>query len=186
MSVQSIGMPVRREEDLRLLKGKGRYVDDVREANEAHGYVLRSPHAHARIAALDVRRARAASGVLCVLTGEDLARRGLGTLMPAVRRRRRNGAPAFVCPQPLLASDRVRYVGDQVAFIVAESVNQAKDAAELIDIDYEPLPAVVGAEEALAPGAPAVWDDNPGNEAFFHEVGDRSAVDAAFAKADHD
>jgi len=185
MGVQAIGMPVRREEDFRLLKGKGRYVDDVREANEAHGYVLRSPHAHARFAGFDVRRARAASGVLAVLTGEDLARRGLGTLMPAVRRRRRNGAPAFVCPQPLLAGGRVRYVGDPVAFIVAESVYQAKDAAELIDIDYELLPAVVGAEAALAPGAPALWDGNPGNEAFFHEVGDRSAVDSAFAKADH-
>src|SRR5271169_4763346 len=183
MGVQSIGMPVRREEDFRLLRGKGRYVDDVREANEAHGYVLRSPHARARITALDVRRVRAAPGMLCVLTGEDLARRGLGTLLPAVRRRRRNGAPAFVCPQPLLAGDRVRYVGDPVAFIVAESVNQAKDAAELIDIDYEVLPAVVGAEAVLAPGAPAVWEANPSNEAFFHEIGNRSAVDAAFAKA---
>jgi len=185
MGVQAIGMPVRREEDFRLLRGKGRYVDDVRAANEAHGYVLRSPHAHARIAALDAGRARAAVGVLCVLTGLDLARRGLGTLMPAVRRRCRNGAPAFVCPQPLLADDRVRYVGDPVAFIVAESVNQAKDAAELIAVEYEVLPAVVRAEAALAAGAPAVWDDNPGNEAFFHEVGDRAEVDSAFAKADH-
>src|SRR5215469_10706859 len=185
MGVQSIGMPVRREEDFRLLRGKGRYVDDVREPNEGQGYVLRSLHAHARILALDVGRARAAPGVLCVLTGADLRRRGLGTLMPAVRRRRRSGSPAFVCPQPLLASERVRYVGDPLAFIVAESVNQAKDAAELIDIDYELLPAVIGAEAALAPGAPAVWDENPGNEAFFHEVGDRSAVDSAFAKADH-
>jgi carbon-monoxide dehydrogenase large subunit len=91
MSVQAIGQPVRREEDLRLLKGKGRYVDDVRETNEARGYVLRSPHAHARIVAVDVRRALTAPGVLAVLTGEDLRRRGLGTLMPAVRRRRRNG-----------------------------------------------------------------------------------------------
>ena len=185
MGVQAIGMPVRREEDFRLLRGKGRYVDDVRAANEAHGYVLRSPHAHARIAALDAGRARAAVGVLCVLTGSDLARRGLGTLMPAVRRRCRNGAPAFVCPQPLLADDRVRYVGDPVAFIVAESVNQAKDAAELIAVEYDALPAVVRAEAALAAGAPAVWDDNPGNEAFFHEVGDRAEVDSAFAKADH-
>src|SRR5215469_12160591 len=185
MGVQSIGMPVRREEDFRLLRGKGRYVDDVREPNEGQGYVLRSLHAHARILALDVGRARAAPGVLCVLTGADLRRRGLGTLMPAVRRRRRSGSPAFVCPQPLLASERVRYVGDPLAFIVAESVNQAKDAAELIDVDYALLPAVVRAEAARTPGAPAVWDDNPGNEAFFHEVGDRSAVDAAFAKADH-
>ena len=95
MSVQAIGQPVRREEDLRLLKGRGRYVDDIREPNEARGYVLRSPHAHARIAALDARHARATPGVLAVLTGEDLRRRGLGTLMPGVRRRRRSGAPAL-------------------------------------------------------------------------------------------
>ncbi len=135
--------------------------------------------------ALDVARAISAPGVLCVLTGEDLAGRGLGTLLPAVPRRRRNGSPAFVCPQPLLAGERVRYVGDPIAFIVAESVHQARDAAELIDIDFEPLPAVIDAEAALAPGAPAVWDENPGNEAFSHEVGDRAAVDAAFARAAH-
>ena len=125
MSVQSIGQPVRREEDLRLLKGRGRYVDDVGEPNEARGYVLRSPHAHARIASLDTTRACAAPGVLIVLTDEDLRRRGLGTLTPGVRRRRRNGGPAFVCSQPLLARDRVRYVGDPVAFIVAKTLNQA-------------------------------------------------------------
>src|SRR5499427_1199544 len=184
MSLQSIGQPVRREEDLRLLKGRGRYVDDVREPIEARGYVLRSPHAHARIASLDTTRARAAPGVLAVLTSADLRRRGLGTLIPGVRRRRRNGAPAFVCPQPLLASGRTRYVGDPIAFIVAETLDQAKDAAELIDIEYEPLPAVISAEAALTLGARAVWDENPGNEAFFHEVGDKAAVDGAFAKAD--
>ncbi len=126
-----------------------------------------------------------APGVLAVLTGEDLRRRGLGTLQPGMPRRRRDGSPAFVCPQPLLAQDRVRYVGDPVAFIVADTLNQAKDAAELIEIAYEPLPALVTAAAALAPGAPAVWDENPGNEAFFHEVGDKAAVDAAFARADH-
>jgi len=183
MGVQAIGQPVRREEDLRLLKGRGRYVDDAREPYEARGHVLRSPHAHARIAALDVRHARTAPGVLAVLTGEDLRRRGLGTLMPGVRRRRRNGAPAFACPQPLLAQGRVRYVGDPVAFIVAETLSQAKDASELIEIEYEPLPAVISAEAALVPGAASVWDENPGNEAFFHEVGDKAAVDAAFARA---
>src|SRR6266478_915353 len=183
MSVQAIGQPVRREEDLRLLKGRGRYVDDVKEANEARGYVLRSPHAHARIGAVDVRRALTSPGVLAVLTGEDLRRRGLGTLMPGVRRRRRNGAAAFVCPQPLLARDRVRYVGDPVAFIVAETLNQAKDAAELIEIAYEPLPAIITAEAALAPAAPAVWPDNPGNEAFTFEAGDRAVVEAALARA---
>src|SRR5215467_7344978 len=184
MSVQAIGEAVRREEDIRLLKGRGRYVDDVKEANEARGYVLRSPHAHARIAALDTRPALNAPGVLAVLTGDELRRRGLGTLMPGVRRRRRNGAPAFVCPQPLLARGRVRYVGDPVALIVAETLNQAKDAAELIAVEYEPLSAVISAEAALAPDAVAIWEENPGNEAFFHEIGDKTAVDAAFATAD--
>src|SRR5271169_4892902 len=184
MSVQAIGEPVRREEDLRLLQGRGRYVDDAGRAGDARGYLLRSPYAHARILAIDVGRARTAPGVLAVLTGEDLRRRGLGTLMPSVRRRRRDGTPAFVCPQPLLAQGRVRYVGDPVAFVVADSLNQAKDAAELIEIDYEPLPAVVTAAAALAPGAPTVWEENPGNEAFCHEVGSKEAVDAAFARAD--
>src|SRR5215472_12868547 len=131
MGVLTIGQAVRREEDWRLLRGRGRYVDDAGRADDACGYVLRSPHAHALIRAIDTTKAEAASGVLAVLTGEDLRRRGLGTLMPGVRRRRRNGAPAFACPQPLLAQGQVRYIGDPVAFIVAETSNQAKDAAEL-------------------------------------------------------
>jgi carbon-monoxide dehydrogenase large subunit len=184
MAVQAIGQAVRREEDWRLLRGRGRYVDDAGQPGDARGYVLRSPHAHARLRQIDVADAQAAPGVLAVLTGGDLRRRGLGTLMPGVPRRRRNGAPAFVCPQPLLAQERVRYVGDPVAFIVADTIDQAKDAAELIEIDYEVLPAVVTAAAALTSGAPTVWDDNPGNEAFFHEIGDKAAVDAAFARAD--
>ncbi len=183
MSVQAIGQKVRREEDWRLLTGRGRYVEDVAAIGAARGYVLRSPHAHARLLAIDTIRARAAPGVLAVLTGAELRRRGLGTLRPLVPRRRRDGAAAFVCPQPLLAQDRVRYVGDPVAFVVAETLNRAKDAAELIEVEYEPLRAVVSAEAALAPGAPAVWDDNPGNEAFTHAAGNRAAVEAAFARA---
>jgi len=185
MSVQRVGQKVRREEDLRLLTGRGRYVEDVPSAGAARGYVLRSPHAHARILATDTRRAREAPGVLAVLTGADLRARGLGTLRPMVPRRRRDGTAAFVCPQPLLAQDRVRYVGDAIAFVVAETLAQARDAAELIAVEYEPLPAVVLAEAALAPGAPAVWDDNPGNEAFTHAAGNKAAVDSAFARAAH-
>jgi carbon-monoxide dehydrogenase large subunit len=185
MSVQAIGQKVRREEDLRLLTGRGRYVEDVPAQSAARGYVLRSPHAHARIVRIDTGRANAAPGVLTVLTGAELRQRGLGTLRPGVPRRRRDGSAAFVCPQPLLAQDRVRYVGDPVAFVVAETLNQAKDAAELISVEYEPLPAVVSADVALSPGAPAVWDDNPGNEAFTHAAGNGAAVDAAFARAAH-
>src|SRR5437773_2321505 len=151
MSVQSIGMPMLREEDPRLLRGRGRYVDDVKLPREARGYVVRSPHAHARIISLDAGAAREAPGVLAVLTGGDLKARGLGTLRPLVPRRRRGGRPAFVCPQPILAQDFVRYVGDPMAFIVAETLDQAKDAAELLAVEYEILPAVIGAETALAP-----------------------------------
>src|SRR5437867_11545471 len=112
MSVQRVGERVRREEDLRLLTGRGRYVEDAPAIGAVRGYVLRSPHAHARIVALDPSRALTAPGVLAVLTGADLQRRGLGTLRPLVPRRKKSGGPAYVCPQPILAQDRVRYVGD--------------------------------------------------------------------------
>src|SRR5438309_2641099 len=183
MAVQAIGQRVRREEDFRLLTGRGRYVDDVPAIGALRGYVLRSPHAHARVTSIDADEAKTAPGIFAVLTGADLKRRGLGTLRPLVPRRKKNGGPGFVCPQPLLAQDHVRYVGDPVAFIVAETLNRAKDAAELIQVAYEPLPAIITAEAALAPGAPAVWPDNPGNEAFTFEAGDRAAVEASLARA---
>src|SRR5215212_8417236 len=125
MAVQAIGERVRREEDFRLLTGRGRYVEDVPAINAARSYVLRSPYAHARIASLNAERAKTAPGVLAILTGADLRRRGLGTLRPLVPRRKRDGSAGFACPQQLLAQDRVRYVGDPVAFIVAESLHQA-------------------------------------------------------------
>ena len=137
MSVQKIGQHVVREEDNRLLRGKGRYVSDVKLHGETQAYVLRSPHAHAKITAIDTSHAKAAPGVLAVLTGADLAKRGLGTLRPFAPRKRSNGRRCFACPQPLLVKDRVRYVGDPVAFVVAETLNQAKDAAELIDVTYQ-------------------------------------------------
>src|SRR5439155_8629344 len=176
MAVQAIGQRVRREEDFRLLTGRGRYVDDVPAIGPhgepaGRGYVLRSPHAHACIVSIDTGQAKAAPGVLAVLTGADLKRRGLGTLRPLMPRRKKNGGRDFVCPQPLLAQDYVRYVGDAVAFVVSETPNRAKDAAELIEIEYEPLPAIITAEAALAPDAPAVWLVKRGNEAFNFEAG---------------
>ncbi|MGH3265762.1 MAG: xanthine dehydrogenase family protein molybdopterin-binding subunit, partial [Trebonia sp.] len=185
MGLYGIGQPVRREEDPKLLKGQGHYTDDVVLGREARAYVVRSPHAHAKIVAIDVRAAKQSPGVVAVLTRDDLKARKLGTLLPVMPRTKRDGSPAFVGPQPILAMDRVRYVGDPVAFVVAETLNEAKDAAELVEIEYKALPAVVTAETASAPGAPAIWDQNPGNEAFFHEVGDKAAVEAAFAKAAH-
>jgi len=183
MGLYGIGQPVRREEDPRLLRGKGKYVDDVKLPGEARGYVLRSPHAHAKVVSIDCGKARQSPGVLAVLTAEDVKKRGLGTLRPALPRKRRDGSPGYVCPHPLLAIDRVRYVGQPVAFIVAETLDDAKDAAELIEVEYEALPAVISALDAVKPGARKVWDDNPPNEAFFHAVGDKAAVDAQFAKA---
>ncbi|NND49462.1 MAG: xanthine dehydrogenase family protein molybdopterin-binding subunit, partial [Rhizobiales bacterium] len=185
MGLYGIGQAVPREEDPRLLKGKGRYADDFAPAGQARGVVLRSPHAHAVIGSIDAQAARAAPGVLAVLTGAELEARGLGAQKPLQPRKKSDGSPAHVTPQPLLAQDRVRFVGQPVAFIVAETVALAKDAAELIEVDYQPLAAVIGVEQASADAAPSVWDDNPGNEAFFHEVGDAAATQAAFDKADH-
>ena len=185
MGQNGVGQPVPREEDPYLLRGAGRYVEDVRVLGEARAYVLRSPHAHARIAGIDVAKARAAPGVILILTGEDPEIRALGLQSPRLARKRRDGAPAFASGQPHLARERVRYVGDYVAFIVAETLADAKDAAELIEVEYEPLPAIVAMEAATAPGAPAIWAACPDNEAYFHAAGDKAAVEAAFAKAAH-
>ncbi len=185
MSMMRIGDAVPREEDFRLLRGRGRYADDVNALHQARAYVLRSPFAHADIRALDVGAARAAAGVLCVLTGDDLAERGLGMLKPAFAGKRSDGKPGFVCSQPLLAQGRVRFTGEPVAFIVAETLDQAKDAAELIEVEYDLLAAVISVDDALAPGGTAIWGDNPGNEAYTFERGDAGAVDAAMATAAH-
>lgn len=185
MTMVRIGDAVRRDEDYRLIKGQGRYLDDVNIINQARAFVLRSPHAHADINSIDTSAASAAPGVLTILTGKDLAARGLSTLKAVAPSKRADGSPGFKTPQPLLAQNRVRIVGEAIAFIVAETVEQAKDAAELISVDFTPLPAVVTVDDALAPGAPAIWDDNPDNEGFTHQVGDADAVDAAFTKAAH-
>ncbi|HVX91779.1 MAG TPA: xanthine dehydrogenase family protein molybdopterin-binding subunit [Xanthobacteraceae bacterium] len=180
-----IGQPVPREEDPYLVRGAGRYVDDVALVGQARGYVLRSPHSHARIRAIDTGRARELPGVLAILTGRDPEVLALGTQSPRQARKHPDGSPAAGSPQFVLARDEVRYIGDPVAFVVAETLEQAKDAAEAIEVDYESLPAVVLIEEALAPDAPVVSDRNPGNCAFLHERGDRAATEAAFARAAH-
>jgi carbon-monoxide dehydrogenase large subunit len=180
-----IGQPVPREEDPYLLRGKGRYVDDVKVVGVVRGYFLRSPHAHARIRSIDVSQAKAAPGVLLVLTGEDPAMTSLGLQVPRMPRKRKDGSPGFIAPQPHLARGFVRFVGEAVAFIAAETVEQAKDAAELIEIDYETLPTIISTEQAILPGVLAVWEKCPDNVAFYQEWGSKAAVDAAIAKADH-
>ena len=181
----AVGQSVRRLEDPRLLQGFGRYSDDVSLPRQAYAVVVRSPHAHARIRSIDAAPALTASGVLAVLTGADVAADKLGNLPTDGNRKRRDGSPAFTTPRPALARERVRHVGDPVALVVAETREQAADAAELLAVDYEPLPAVAATAEAMRPGAPVVWDEAPDNVAFVWEAGQREAVARAFEGAAH-
>ena len=180
----AIGQSVSRFEDPRLLKGGGRYVADMVLPGMVFGQVLRSPHAHARIRSIDVSRAKAAPGVLVVLTGADWKASGWGDL-PVPGGLKRRDTSVFRPPYPALVTDRVRFVGDYVAFVVAETYHQALDAAELIAVDYEPLPACVSTAEAVSAGAPRVWDDCPDNIGFVQLFGDKAAAEAAISKADH-
>jgi carbon-monoxide dehydrogenase large subunit len=181
----ALGQAVPRFEDPRLLRGGGRYVDDMVLPRMAFGHVLRSPHAHARIRSIDETSAKAAPGVLAVVTGADWEASGWGDLPTASGNKRRDGSAAYRPGYPALVKDRVRWVGDYVAFVVAESAHQAADAAEMIAVEYEPLPAIVSTAEALQPGAPRVWDDCPDNISFVYLEGDKAAADAAFERGAH-
>src|SRR2546427_2429748 len=184
MAKFGIGQSVTRFEDVRLLKGEGRYLNDVNLPGQAHAVALRSPHAHARIRAIDVDRALKAPGVLAVLTGADVERDGLGTMKMPLRRKRPDGTPMFAPPHRGLSQERVRYVGDPIAFVIAESLAQAKDAADLVQVDYDPLPSVTSTA-AAGPGSAPVWDECPDNVSNVYEAGDKAAVEAAFARAQH-
>src|SRR5882672_2517350 len=179
-----IGAPMRRLEDRGFVTGKGDFVDDFSLPNMAFAYVVRSPHGHAKIVKVDKTRASAAPGVLCVLTGEDIIAENIKGLpcpgFPALPEGARYHRPL----RPVLASDFVRHVGDGVALIIAQTLHQAKDAADLLAVDYEALLAVT-LEDALADGAPRVWQDAASNVSFQLERGDRHAVDQAFARAAH-
>ncbi len=177
-----IGQAIKRFEDPRLLRGEGRFLGDVTLPGQTYMVVVRSPHAHARIRGIDPAAARSAPGVLAVFTGGDLAGEGLGTMRMTLKRNRPDGSPMFARAHPGLAQDRVRYVGDPVALVVAETPAQAKDAAERVAIDYEPLPSVTSTAEA-GPGSPPVWDECPDNVSNVFEAGDRAATEAAFARA---
>jgi aerobic carbon-monoxide dehydrogenase large subunit len=186
MAKFGIGQAVRRVEDRRFLLGQGRYVDDINLPGQCYGVTVLSPHAHARIKRIDVAKAKAAPGVLCVLTGADAVAEKLGSftahLMPEDF-----GAPkGHRTFQPVLNAEKVRFVGDRVAFVVAETLTQARDAAELVEVDYEPLPAVVNLEDAAKDGASKVWEDCPqGNVGFRLMFGNKEATDTAFARAEH-
>ncbi|MGB6756410.1 MAG: xanthine dehydrogenase family protein molybdopterin-binding subunit [Xanthobacteraceae bacterium] len=181
----AIGQPVPRFEDPRLIQGHGRYIADMTFPGMAHGVVLRSPHAHARIRSIDTSKAKAAPGVLAVLTGADYKAAGFGDLPVPGGLKRRDGAPGYKPRYPALVEDRVRMIGDYVAFVVAENLYQAIDASELIEVDYEPLPAAVSTGDAVKPGVPLVWDDCANNIGFIQVEGNKEATDAAFARATH-
>ena len=185
MSQFAIGQSVRRIEDPRLVTGFGRFTDDVSAPGEAHGFVLRSPRAHADIMGLDVEAARSAPGIVGVVTIEDLEAAGIGDLPCSVRPKNRDGSDMAHPPRPVLARGRVRHVGEPVAFVVAETLNQAKDAAELIDVDYAALSTIAETGRATAGNAVNIWPEAPGNVALDWGNGDETATEAAFEKAAH-
>ena len=174
MGVFGISQPVLRREDDKLLRGRGQFIDDLSPPGLAHGYMLRSPHAHARITNLDVSQATAMPGVLLILTAAELAAAGIGPIQPVSLPSPRAGSTYQPREQPILADDLVRYVGDSVAFVVAETLAQAQEAAEYIEVDYAPLAPVIGCDKA-----------GEGNLCFAWEMGERDAVAAAFATARH-
>jgi aerobic carbon-monoxide dehydrogenase large subunit len=181
----ALSQSVQRTEDPRLLRGAGCYAADFSLPQMAHAIFVRSPYAHAHIRTIDVRAAQQMPGVLAVLTGADWLEQDFGDVPPGYPRTRRDGSPLFQPPRPALVYDRTRMVGDPVAMIVAETVDIAKDAAERVVAEYEPLPVLVDPTRARSPGAPVLHADCSDNESFFFSAGDRAAVETAFAKPAH-
>jgi carbon-monoxide dehydrogenase large subunit len=184
------GAPLKRREDPRFLTGASRFTADVVPEGAAHAVVVRSPHAHAIVRGIDAVAARAAPGALLVLTAADVADeipRPIPSFSstPPFDIRGRDGRPAPDAEQYPLARERARYAGEPVALVVADTAARAQDAADLVRVEYEPLPPVFEMEEALAPGAPRIWDDRPGNVSFEWERGDAAAVARAFDRAAH-
>ncbi len=185
MTKSVIGDSPRRREDLRFLTGRGQYIDDLRFENLAHAVFVRSPHAHARVRSVEVSAAKKAPGVLAVLTAADVAADGLKSLRPYAEANVQTGERFLFDEQPLLAATKVRFAGETVAMVVAESLAQALDAAERVAVDYEPLPAVTTAYEAVEAGAPLLSAEVPGNVCMDWRPGDHVGTEAAFALAAH-
>ena len=185
MTKFGIAQPVRRVEDPRLLTGHGHYTDDLNVPGSLHGAVLRSPHANARIVSIDVGAAAALPGVAAIYTSKDLDADGIGTRPCEVPLKNRDGSKLKTPPFPVLADGHVRFVGDAVAFVVADTDARARDAAELIDVQYDILPSCTELASALDEDAARVWPDAPGNTCFDWEIGDKAKTDALFAGAAH-
>jgi len=182
-----VGQPARRVEDVRLVSGKGRFTDDISLPGQLYAVMVRSPHAHARIAGIDTEDAKAAPGVVAVYTGKDAESAGLGTVYSPAADMLKNpdGTPIFKTTRWLIARDRVRHVGDLVAMVVAETPAQARDAADLVTVDYEDLPAIADTAGALAPDAPVIWEENGSNLAYDWSIGEAEPVEAAMKAAHH-
>ncbi len=180
-----VGQPVRRKEDDTLVRGKGKYTDDFDLPGQVYAWIVRSSHAHGVIRGINTTAAKAMPGVLGVWTGHDLASAGYGPYTCGLPLKSRDGTPLLQTNRTALMTDKVRYVGDPVAFVVAQTLAQARDAAEAVELDIEPLPAVTSAEEAAKPGAPQLYDHIPNNVALDYHYGDAAKVDAAFAAAAH-
>src|SRR5689334_9246906 len=178
-----VGQPVRRSEDPTLVRGHGRYADDISLPNQAYAVMVRSREAHGTIRAIDTAAAKAMPGVLAVLTAKDLA--AYGPLKCNLPLKNRDGSPLRYTPRPALTEDKVRFVGDPFACVIAQTAAQAKDAAEAVTIDIDPLPVVLKPSEAVKPGAALVFDAVPENIALDYHYGDASKVAEAFAKARH-
>jgi carbon-monoxide dehydrogenase large subunit len=185
MTATGIGASVRRREDQRFITGKGHFTDDINRPGQAYAVFLRSPHAHANIKRIDASAARRSPGCLGVFTGEHIAADKLGNLICGWMIISKDGSQMKAGARPVLARDKVRYVGEPVALVIAETLMQAKDAAEAVQVDYEALPAVVDLATAQAPGQPQLHREAPNNTAYQWHLGDKAAVDAAFAAAKH-
>jgi len=183
MGFEGIGASVRRKEDARFLNGRGNYTDDINRPGQLHAYVKRSDRAHAKINGIDTAAAAKAPGVVAVFTGPDMAAENIGGLPCGWQIHNKDGSPMAEPPHPVIAVGKVRHVGDPVAVVIAETKQQAKDAAELLSIDYTDLPAVATMSAALATGAATVHDDVPGNICYDWHIGDKAIVDGVFASA---
>ncbi len=185
MPARPLGAPVRRKEDLRFLTGRGNYTDDINRPHQLVAVFVRSPHAHAELGAIDVSKAKRAPGVIAVYTGTDIAAAGIGGLPCGWGVKSKDGSPMAEPPHPILALGRARHVGDPVAVVIAESKDEAEQAADLVEVNYKTLPSVVDAGDALKSGAPQLFDAAPNNLCYDWHIGDPAAADAALARAAH-
>src|SRR5271168_3646938 len=185
MSATGLGASVKRKEDIRFITGKGHYVDDINRHGQAYAYFLRSPHAHATIDRIDFAEASAMPGVVAIFTGEDIAKDKVGGLICGWMIHSKDGSPMKAGAHPVLAQGKVRYVGDHVAVVIADTYAQAREAAEKIVVDYGVLPAVADTASAARSGQAQIHDAAPGNTVYNWHLGDKASTDAAFAAAKH-